>query len=43
MTKLKEKQDLELKVFEDKMNTVFNDFKKQRALETEKYLNITIE
>jgi hypothetical protein len=36
--KLKEKQDLELEVFQNKMNQTFNEFKKSRALETEKII-----
>jgi len=36
--KLKEKQDLELEVFQNKMNQTFNEFKKNRALETEKII-----
>ena len=36
IVKIKEKQDLELQVFQNKMNQTFNEFKKDRALETEK-------
>jgi len=36
--KLKEKQDQELEVFQSKMNQTFNEFKKNRALETEKLI-----
>jgi hypothetical protein len=36
LSKIKEKQDQELQVFQNKMNQTFNEFKKNRALETEK-------
>jgi len=35
MSKIKEKQDTELQVFQSKMTQTFNEFKKTRALETE--------
>jgi len=38
MMKIKEKQDTELQVFQNKMNQTFNEFKKNRALETEKII-----
>jgi len=36
--KLKEKQETELQVFQNKTNQTFNEFKKNRALETEKII-----
>ena len=36
IAKITEKQELEISVFQNKINQMFSEFKKNRALETEK-------